>query len=126
VTLSSSKSPWAIRVLTGNRKDRDTSGATLVLKAFESDVRAQVACREGTDTAPPPSKKPRLLDSDSEEADDTEEEEEEEEDDSQHSSVSGSPKQMTKSYHRRVDKVGFTKIELDGWEVGLASTKVLV
>ena len=111
VKLSSSKSPWAIRVLTGNKKDRDTSGATLVLKAFESDVRAQVAgLLPGA--SPPSLKKRRLLDSDSEEADDTE-------DDSQHSSVSTPPKQGSKAPTRRVDKVGFTKIELDGLEVAL-------
>ena len=113
VTVTSSKSPWAIRALTGAKKDRDSCGATLVLKAFESDVRAracsQVAGREGTDAAPPPSKKPRLLGSDSED----EEESEQEEDDSQQSSCSKVPRGPT----RRVDKVGFTKIELDGVEV---------
>ena len=113
VTVTSSKSPWAIRALTGAKKDRDSCGATLVLKAFESDVRAQtcsqVAGREGTDAAPPPSKKPRLLGSDSED----EEESEQEEDDSQQSSCTKVPRGPT----RRVDKVGFTKIELDGVEV---------
>ena len=110
VTVTSSKSPWAIRALTGTKKDRDSCGTALVLKAFESDVRAQIAGRDQADTTPPPSKKPRLVESDSEVDD---EESEREGDDSQQSSCSKVPRGPT----RRVEKVGFTKIELDGLEV---------
>ena len=110
MTVTSSKSPWAIRALTGTKKDRDSCGTALVLKAFESDVRAQIAGRDQADTTPPPSKKPRLVESDSEVDD---EESEHEGDDSQQSSCSKVPRGPT----RRVEKVGFTKIELDGLEV---------
>ena len=67
-TLSSSKSPWALNVLKGAKKDRDTCDATLVLKAFESDVRVRVASLTAADASPPSAKKPRLLESDSEPA----------------------------------------------------------
>ena len=112
VALTSSKSPWAIRALVGANRDRDSCGATLVLKAFESDVRAQVADVAVPDASPPSPKKPRLLDSDSEA-----------EDDSQQSSLSSPCKRVGKAPARRVDKVGFSKIELDGLEVDVGFNK---
>ena len=125
VRITSSKSPWAIRALTGTKKDRDSCGAILVLKAFESDVRAQVGGLAGPaepDAQSPSPKRPRLLESDSEA-----EEPETAEDDSQQSSVASSSKQVSKKAScreaacRRVDRGGFSKIELDGlaFEVGL-------
>ena len=70
VTLSSSKSPWAIRVLTRNKKGRESCDAILVLRAFEYDVRAQAF---GVQPAPesglqPEHKKQRLEDTETEEA----------------------------------------------------------
>ena len=120
VTLTSSKSPWAIRVLTGTKKDRDSCGATLVLKAFESDVRAHVAGLAEPDASPTPLNKSRLLESDSE-ADEAEDAD----DDSQNSSFSGPRTHVSKAQTRRVDKVGFTKIELDGLEVDVGFHKGL-
>ena len=107
VTLNCSRSPWAVRALVGTQQDRDSCGANLVLKAFESDVRAQVTGLTEEVESPPSPKRPRLLDTDSEA---------EAEDDSQQSHVSTPRKHGSKAPARRVDKVGFTKIQLDGTE----------
>ena len=112
MTFASSKSPWAIRILTGNKEDRDSCRETLVFKAFESDVRAQVSCPAVPDASPTSPKKPRLLDSDSE-AD----EPENAEDELQLNLFSSPPKQVSTAPARHVDQVEFTKIELDGLEL---------
>ena len=101
-----------MNVLKGAKKDRDTCDATLVLKAFESDVRARVAAIVPTDASPPPVKKQRLLDSDSE-ADDSH-------DDSQQSAARSQP---VKRQTAAVEKVGFTKIELNGVQVDVGFHK---
>ena len=59
-TLSSSKSPWALTVLKGAKKNRETCDALLVSKAFESDVRVRVVSL-AVDASPPSAKKPLLL-----------------------------------------------------------------
>ena len=117
-TLSSSKSPWALNVLKGAKKDRDTCDATLVLKAFESDVRVRVASLTAADASPPSAKKPRLLESDSEP--------DEPDADSQPSNDSQQSAACSHAAQRRkvaVDKVGFTKIELDGFQVDVGFHK---
>ena len=118
VALTSSKSPWAIRVLAGTKKDRDSGGAALVLKAFESNVRAQVSRLDVLGASPPSPKKQRLLDSDSES-----DRPESPEGDSHPSSFPSPPNQGSKAPTRRVDKVGFTKIELNGLEVDVGFHK---
>ena len=118
MTLTTLKSARAIRVLTGTKKDRDSCGATLVLKAFESDVRAQVSGLAVPDASPTSPKKTRLLDSDSE-AD----EPENAEDDSQQRAFSRPTKEVSTTPTRRVDKVGFTKIERDGLELDVGLHK---
>ena len=107
VALTSSKSPWAIRALTGFNKGRTGCGATLVLRAFESDVRAQANCEqtEADRGLQPDDKRQRLCDTDTEDADD-----------SQDSSPPkhGSPKQYRAT---RVDIVGFTTVAIGGLDV---------
>ena len=116
-TLSSSKSAWAVNALKGARKDRETCGAHLVLRAFESDVRARVASLSPPDVSQPAAKKQRLLESDTEA-----ESASDAEDDSQQSSAS-SPLDKKTAHFQKVDKVGFTKIDLNGFEINVGFHK---
>ena len=115
VALSSTKSPWAIRALVGAKKDRDCADATLVLKAFEVDIRARhISSKSGTsnssESGTPPKKKLNRLDDS-----DDEPEEEEVQDDAGDSQTSACSQPTTKKNARvSVSKFGFGKVDLNG------------
>ena len=115
VALSSTKSPWAIRALVGAKKDRDCADATLVLKAFEVDIRARhISSKSGTsnssESGTPPKKKLNRLDDS-----DDEPEEEEVQDDAGDSQTSACSQPTTKKKSRvSVSKFGFGKVDLNG------------
>ena len=114
VALSSTKSPWAIRALVGAKKERDCADATLVLKAFEVDIRARYSSKSGNSsesgTGTPPKKKLNRLDDS-----DDEPEEEEVQDDAGVSQTSACSQPTTKkSSQVSVSKIGFGKVDLNG------------
>ena len=116
VTLSSSKSPWAIRALTHNAQKRKAREVILVLRAFAADVRVQLAKGTPTlpDVSPPSLKRPRPVESDEEEVIGTADSGD---DEATHRSDATTPEQVSPCQTQRLDKVGFTKIAFDGLEV---------